>query len=359
MRLLMQLLKHIHAWYRILKHFIVDYYHYRIDDCSKQFMPGKKYAFVFLAADYNNLGDLAITYSQECFCRTCIGKDYEIVRVHTSETYAFAREAYKLKRENVIITLIGGGNNGSLYEFLEHPRRFLLWLYKNHKVISFPQTVYFEDTFAKAPYKMSFKFLCKRCNNLTLIARERLSYDSYLKLKKENVLLTPDIVFSLKMDMPESERRDGVAFVLRDDIEKALFPDAQNQIIDYVMKQTENVYFWDTCDISFTGNNEEQLIYEYLKKLSQVSYVVTDRLHGMILCYVSQTPCIVIDNNNYKISSTYNTWLRNSQNFIKMYYGEFNLELFDQFVCQVKGKHEKFKSLDLYFKPIEECMING
>ena len=31
----------------------------------------------------------------------------------------------------------------------------------------------------------------------------------------------------------------------------------------------------------------------------------------MILSYISNTPCIALDNNNHKIKSTYETWLNN------------------------------------------------
>ena len=32
--------------------------------------------------------------------------------------------------------------------------------------------------------------------------------------------------------------------------------------------------------------------------------------YGMILSYITDTPCIVFSNNNWKIKSTYETWLR-------------------------------------------------
>ena len=49
-------------------------------------------------------------------------------------------------------------------------------------------------------------------------------------------------------------------------------------------------------------------------KLSQfraAKLVVTDRLHGMILCLLSGTPCLVLPNSNHKIRQTQSDWLRN------------------------------------------------
>lgn len=37
--------------------------------------------------------------------------------------------------------------------------------------------------------------------------------------------------------------------------------------------------------------------------------VITDRLHGMIFCAITKTPCVVLPNSNHKISGTYYNWL--------------------------------------------------
>lgn len=49
----------------------------------------------------------------------------------------------------------------------------------------------------------------------------------------------------------------------------------------------------DTCDIEYHDDNTQELLNDYLKKLQSVSLVITDRLHGMILSYITDTPCIV------------------------------------------------------------------
>ena len=45
--------------------------------------------------------------------------------------------------------------------------------------------------------------------------------------------------------------------------------------------------------------------------------VVTDRLHGMIFCAITKTPCVAIDNSNHKISGVYDAWLKDI-GYIKM-----------------------------------------
>ncbi|HLS30591.1 MAG TPA: polysaccharide pyruvyl transferase family protein, partial [Flavobacteriaceae bacterium] len=41
--------------------------------------------------------------------------------------------------------------------------------------------------------------------------------------------------------------------------------------------------------------------------------VITDRLHGMIFCYITGTPCVVFQNNNHKVRETYD-WIKSNTN---------------------------------------------
>ncbi|WP_423202829.1 polysaccharide pyruvyl transferase family protein [Morganella morganii] len=52
-------------------------------------------------------------------------------------------------------------------------------------------------------------------------------------------------------------------------------------------------------------------------KFSNSKLVVTDRLHGMIFAFITNTPCLVIRNSNHKIEETYKNWISNF-NYIKL-----------------------------------------
>lgn len=274
--------------------------------------PTKKYAFIFFAADYNNLGDLAITISQQKFLQDTIGTQYTIIEIYESETFDWISEIKTLPIQNVLITLIGGGNSGSLYDFIEKPRRYLLRTFRNYKIISFPQTICFDDSEQSMAIKEEFTRLANRCDDLTLIAREKRSEQVYLSITNAHVLLTPDIVFSYKKYITKNDNRDpdSVALILRDDKEKLMTSTFQDGLIKLCKKRFDTVKYMDTCDIEYHDDNTQELLNDYLKKLQSVSLVITDRLHGMILSYITDTPCIVFSNNNWKIKSTYETWLR-------------------------------------------------
>lgn len=300
-----------------------DYYKSRMAKDVKVLDPSEKYAFIFLAADYNNLGDVAITLAQRKFLSDCV-PDFNIIEVPERETFRYYNVIKPLPKDNVLITIIGGGNNGTLYDFLEEPRRFLLRNFKDYRIVSFPQTVFFEDTPRGIPYKKEFSRLCDNCNDLTLVAREKYSYEIYKKITSAKSILTPDIVFSMNKFADFSVRHNTVAAIFRNDKEKAIDADlVEATIMNCVMELGYEKVFMDTCDIDIKKGREAVLM-AYIKRLSSVKFAVTDRLHGMILCYITQTPCIVIKINNPKIDSTYETWL-NDQNFIYLLNGDENI----------------------------------
>ena len=53
-----------------------------------------------------------------------------------------------------------------------------------------------------------------------------------------------------------------------------------------------------------------------IKSYSEYRIIITDRLHGMILCYITNTPCLIFKNTNHKISGSFKKWLKEKQNFI-------------------------------------------
>lgn len=302
----------------------------------------KKYVFILFAADYNNLGDLAITISQQKFLIDLIGKEYVIVKVNESDTYNWVHEIKRLPPENVLITLIGGGNNGSLYDFIETPRRFLLKYFKNYKIISFPQTICFENSEQAIAIRRAFTHVANKCKDLTLVAREKNSEQVYLDITNAHVLLTPDIVFSYEKYVNPGTGRslNSVALILRDDKEKALNLSFQDNLVSLVEENFDKVEYMDTCDVEYHEGNAQELLDKYLARLQTMSLVITDRLHGMILSYITKTPCIVFNNNNRKIESTYETWLQ-GQDIVRLFDSENkNLNDLKRLIDEMKSQRE-------------------
>lgn len=298
---------------RIIKIFFINCIQIYFKRKKINYTSKKDKIFVMLSANYNNLGDIAITLSQKQYLEDKYGSHYEIIEIPVEDTYKCYLDMKKNITDNSIITLIGGGNDGSLYDFIEEPRLFILKKFNDYKIISFPQSVMFENTQSGNYYLKKYRLLASKCDNYTIVAREKKSYDRYLSYNiNSKLLLVPDIVFYF--DRGNSNDRDGICIIMRDDKEKSINANFQASILRYLKENEFKYDIKDTCSISI-NNNREEVLNSYCQNLSTKKLVITDRLHGMILSYVTNTPCIVFNNNNDKIKSTYETWLT-KQNLI-------------------------------------------
>lgn len=334
-----------------LKKSLRNYYEMIIRRKKINFVQGKKYAFVMLSATYENLGDIAITFTQINFLKNKLSKEYQIIEVPVEDTCKVYFDMKKHITESSIITLIGGGNNGDLYEFIEKRRRFILQKFKKYKIISFPQTVIYSNN--NKYYKEKFIELANKCRDLTLIAREKKSFDIYKKmLPNQKVILLPDIVFY--NDYNFDRKREGISLILRNDKEKLNNEEEEKNIVSYIQSIGQEYTFNDTCDIS-VKNGREKCYSDFIDMISKKKLVLTDRLHGMIISYITNTPCIVFENNNFKIKETYDTWLKD-QNFIILADIKNSKELQNNIKNLLAIKEIKKKYVKENFKVLENIL---
>ena len=312
----------------------------------------KKRAYIFLAADYGNLGDVAITYAQKKFLSETL-KEYEIIEVPYNNTYNYEKFLKKNINSSDIITIVGGGNLGNIYDEIEEKRRNIIKRFKKNKIVAFPQTIDFSDDLNGQESLRRTKKIYNSNRNLYLFARERKSYE---KMKKEfncNVELVPDIVMSLQFEDNNIELRNDIIICLRNDKEKILSQDFQEKIIDEVIEKNQqyNIKKLDTHigDQKFYYCKREEIFEEFINEIKKAKIVITDRLHGMIFCYITKTPCIVFDNSNHKISETYETFFK-EQNFIKLIKNNCIEDVEKEINDLMKITSENIKKVDLSFE---------
>lgn len=278
----------------------------------------KKCFFVFLSGFYQNLGDMAITYAQEYFLKTNF-PDYEVVLVPSNKTYHFMKEIKKAVGPKDIITIIGGGNMSEYYESLENARQFIVKSFPENPIISFPQTFDFsESKYGRKRLKKSAACY-KKHNQMYIFARERNSFDKMKKSFKNYIDICPDMVLYLDISEPTSNRK-GVLCCLRNDKERLLLPEESETIRESLSEKFGDVIFTDTVDVALDDCTPEKFrntLENFWSLIKSKKVVVTDRLHCMIFCAITGTPCIAFDNSNKKISGIYNEWLTDC-NFIKI-----------------------------------------
>lgn len=271
-----------------------------------------KKIFVYLSGFYQNLGDMAITYAHEKFLKDNF-PEYKIVMIPSTATYSTLRWVKRIITPRDIVTIVGGGNMDSSYSSLENCRRFVIKNFRKNKIVSFPQTMNFADT-VYGNFRLKKTVNTYRCHkNLHIFAREE---NSYLKMKDlfkdaKTVELTPDIVLYLNFVNEYKENRDGALCVFRNDIEKAQNFDV-SEVRETLSSVFKDVQETDTVNVSREDckpDTYKDTVKSFLKMISGKKLVVTDRLHCMIFCAVTGTPCIAFDNSNKKISGVYKMWL--------------------------------------------------
>ena len=270
------------------------------------FKENRKSVFLLMTPEHGNIGDQAIAIAEKKFLEK---SGLNVIEI-TSAQLEVMKASRKLRTlDGFPILINGGGNLGTLWPNVENLQREII-LNNPHSIIMFlPNTIYYEKTdLGMLEFEKSIKIYNKH-KHLFLYAREKYSYE-IMKNVYKNAKLMPDMVFSLdpyrKMIM-----RKGCLLCLRQDIEKTRSADEEQQI----RKQVESIFLSDVkhtdmvVNHNIKPNEREKMVKEKMDEFCGVELVITDRLHGMILCAITGTPCIVIDSKSPKVRGCY-TWIK-------------------------------------------------
>ena len=175
------------------------------------------------------------------------------------------------------------------------------------------------------------KKLYEETKDLTILCRDEKTY----KFCKDNFEMvksfyTPDIVTYLDEFSKENNKnnRNGIGICFRKDKEKVASNDIKERIVKIIKEKypEENIEYFDTvilknCDYTHGVKEFKKL----LNKIEKKKLVITDRLHGMIFCAITNTPCIALGNLSGKVKGAYD-WLKKYNNYIKYVDNEDDIE---------------------------------
>ncbi len=265
--------------------------------------------FYLDAPDYGNVGDQAIALAIQKFTEK-IFPDYTFIEVSQNELMQYARFLKKEIQKEDIIFLTGGGNMGNIYRIFEATRRYVIRNFPNNKIIIFPQTIEYTNDFWGRCSSRAAQKLYGAHKNLYLCAREKYSFEKMKQLyPSANVILCPDIALLLSPVASETGR-EGIGICLRNDCEKVLTEAEQAHIVREAEKLLPVKYITTTANVTgITCRNRETVVKDKLVEIAGCRLLITDRLHAMVFCALTHTPCIVFRNNNMKITGVYE-WLR-------------------------------------------------
>lgn len=276
------------------------------------FPRGRK-IFLIGTPNHENLGDSAITIAQMQFLRGHGWSDDRIKEVPFDDYYRDWKLVNKWIPRGSVFAHLGGGHMGNQWMDEELLHRGLLKLFPDCPTIIFPQTVFYTpDEQGRKEAEASVPIYNGR-KDLTLVAREQISFDLMKRMYPETpVLLTPDIVLSSSMERfgVEGRERKGILLCLRNDAEKSMEEEGRRQILQLLEDRNLSFSYTDMYSPDrLTPKTREAAVRKKMEELASAQLVITDRLHGMVFCALTGTPCIVFSNYNHKVRGTYE-WIR-------------------------------------------------
>lgn len=226
------------------------------------------------------------------------------------------------------IFLHGGGNFGDLWPVFQENREGILERYPDRKIIQLPETVHFE----KPEAVRRTAAVIRAHPDFTLLVRDRKSFEFAQDAFSCEVQLCPDMAFCLG---PLSRPMDPglpLLLLLREDRERMggaycqLPPGTvagdwraeDDSGLRRVSRRRAVTKLFPECGLGAINRfRRRELRYRTLaearlahglKFLSSGRFVITDRLHGHILCMLLGTSHIALDTQHGKLRGLIETW---------------------------------------------------
>ncbi|MDF2545102.1 MAG: glycosyl transferase family 2, partial [Herbinix sp.] len=275
---------------------------------NKTKLVSKKRLYLIGCEDFWNLGDHHIAISEIEYLRS-IFPEHSIVEITASRYFAVNRLLPFVIRKEDLICMHGGGNIGNFYMLAEYIRRDIMKKFRNNEKVIFPQTIHYDCSDVGKAELEKDQISIKKTNNLTICVRERYSFELAKQYFDCKVVLTPDIVLFSDYTKRYNYERKGATLLIRNDLESVISEQDKRLIKEVAQQFTSEVRINDTqliIDIKVADRNE--VMDDFISKIAKAEFVITDRLHGMVFCAITKTPCIVLPNYNHKVAGVYD-WI--------------------------------------------------
>ena len=231
-----------------------------------------------------------------------------------------------------IIFIHGGGNLGDLWVRHQRLRERVIQDFPDRTIIQFPQTIHFRDREAIARTRAVFD----AHPDLTLLVRDEPSLQFARAEFRARTLLCPDMAFYIgSMPRPGPPRVD-VLWLQRQDRESA---EGQGAALepgwatcdwlsgDFTVQPRIRRLLWRVAAheprrLHLTARliggtydwQARQRVLFGCRLLTRGRVVITDRLHGHILCLLLNVPHVLLDNNYGKVRHFREAWTVSAAN---------------------------------------------
>jgi pyruvyl transferase EpsO len=274
-----------------------------------------------------NVGDNAIWLGTNKLLRSHFGQRPRFV----SRTLIYPARLREFMPVGTIF-LLGGGNFGDMWEWYNSHRANTLRLFRDYKIVQLPQSIHFSDENGEA-VKETQAAIAEH-PDFTLMVRDTASLEFARKNFDCTTILCPDLACVLGPLATKRKPSVPVLALTRDDRERKvdLFGQQEKgsvlQVADWAHEERSQFLIESTPKIAESAPYSSALlmrlvdsafwnwsrsnVHRGIDLLGSGQIVVTDRLHGHILCSLMGKRHVVMDNSYGKLSGYLDTWPGNN-----------------------------------------------
>lgn len=307
---------------------------YKLTRYHKKRIP---FIFLFGVPYHSNLGDQAQTYCIEAWIRKYMphyGIHISMLTTSTDEKLNYIRQHF---RKDDIILCHSGYHMTDLYKEQDVYLK-LTQMFPDAPIRILPQTIHYLNE----KNAMKTAAILNTHPNCTLLCRDEQSHHTAQSLFSGcHLFLYPDIVTSLIGNFPPHHptERNGVLFCMRDDKE-AFYSKKQVENIRQIVSHKHTTEMNDTTvdlEADYIADNRHQVLTETFKLFARYKVVVTDRYHGTIFSLIANTPVIVVNSTDHKLSSGVKWFPPSFRNHV---YHASDISMVPQLVEEIVAKGE-------------------
>jgi exopolysaccharide biosynthesis predicted pyruvyltransferase EpsI len=293
---------------------------------------GRKRFFLFGLPEHGNMGDYAIGIAEKQFFDDYF-PEYELIRVTTNEWVELKSYFIANIKKTDILFVTGGGFIGDMWA-TGSASMDIAQAFPDNLKIFMPNTLTYHDIQKESLVLGDLEKLCA-AHHTYLFFREKNSFDLCRNLGFGDwCYCFPDMALYLKHNIVDKQRKGKVLLCFRTDAEK-IFQEQDN------LKRllTCNQIPYDEKDIhlyKYVPENESEFyIAQLIQEFSEYDMIITDRLHGMLLSYMSKTPCAAFDNATHKVAGVYE-WIKAEPEI--EFFEKYDEDKLLNFINEYKGK---------------------
>lgn len=295
--------------------------------------------------EYGNMGDHLIALAELCLLKDKFGEGSVLEITENDIRYRY-NAVKKLISTDSLLCLQGGGNISDIWTDQENIRSRIIADNSSNKIIVMPQTAYIS-----APENTP-EILKKYKNKIRVCARERFTFE-LLTENNLKTMLCPDCALYLWRTCKKYRKfhqRNGIGVCIRDDAESCE-EGVEEKILQFIFQKGYKAEKFSTVKERYISSvQREGELRELFEYVSGLQLVITDRLHAMIIAYLTGTACVALANSNRKVEGSY-FWIENAENicFVK------NIEEVFAGMWKMHGKENaaEFRYMELYEKIFE------